>query len=172
MVPMNLRAASEHLALGNRVSSLFVELPVAEPMGLVRFERIAEATRRIKSSDVAAGADTFIGLAGLAPPVLHATLARSSYATRLFNLTITNVPGPQLPLFAFGGRLREVQPFVPLAAEHAVGVAAFSYDGAVTFGISADRQSTPDLGTLALGVAEGIEELLGVVQMATTNDAK
>jgi diacylglycerol O-acyltransferase / wax synthase len=172
MVPMNLRVASEHLALGNKVSSLFVELPVAEPMGILRFERIAETTRRIKASDAAAGADTFIGLAGLAPPVLHATLARSSYATRLFNVTITNVPGPQLPLFAFGGRLREVQPFVPLAADHAVGVAVFSYDGAVTFGISADRESTPDLGTLALGISQGIEELLGLVRSATTSTAK
>jgi diacylglycerol O-acyltransferase / wax synthase len=172
MVPTSLRAASEHLALGNRVSSLFVELPIAEPMAIARFERIAETTKRLKSSSAAAGADTFVGLAGLAPPVLHAALARSSYATRLFNVTITNVPGPQLPLFAFGGRLREVQPFVPLAAEHAVGIAVFSYDGAVTFGISADRDSTPDLDTLVLGIAEGIDELLELTRTNPAIEAK
>ncbi len=164
MVPVNLRRASEHSTLGNRVSSLFVELPVAEPLAIVRFQRIVEATKRLKSSPAAAGADAFIGLSELAPPVLHATLARSSYATRLFNLTITNVPGPQQPLFAFGARLREVQPFVPLAAAHAVGIAAFSYDGDVTFGISADRESTPDLGTLALGIGDGIEELHQIIR--------
>lgn len=142
MVPMNVRHASEHLALGNKVSSLFVELPVAEPIARRRFERIAQATQRLKSSDVGMGVETFLDLAALAPPVLHAALARSAYATRLFNVTITNVPGPQFPLFAFGSRMRHVLPFVPLAAEHAVGIAVFSYDGEVTFGISADREST------------------------------
>ena len=83
-------------------------------------------------------------------------------------MTITNVPGPRRPLFAFGGRLREVQPFVPLAAEHTVGVAIFSYDGGITFGITADRQSTPDVGVLSLGIAEGLEELLGIVRSTTS----
>ncbi len=172
MVPMNLRRASEQMALGNRVSSLFVELPIAEPMAIARFERIAAETRRLKRSSAPAGADTFIDLAGLAPPVIHAALARSSYATRLFNVTITNVPGPPMPLFAFGGRLREVLPFVPLAAEHAVGVAIFSYDGGITFGVSADRASTPDVGTLALGIAEGIEELLELARATTSPSQK
>ena len=71
-----------------------------------------------------------IELAGLAPPVIHATMAQALYAKRLFNLTITNVPGPQQTLYAFGAPLREIQPLVPLAAEHAVGVAVLSYDGA------------------------------------------
>jgi len=160
MVPVNLRDASEKLALGNRVSSLFVELPVAEPAALVRFKQIAATTRQLKSSDLPAGADTFVDIAGLAPPILHAALARSTYATRLFNLTITNVPGPQGPLYAHGARLREVVPFVPLAARHAVGIAVFSYDGELTFGISADEATMPDLDGLAGAIREGIDELL------------
>jgi diacylglycerol O-acyltransferase / wax synthase len=159
MVPVNLREASERLALGNRVSSLFVELPVAEASALVRFRLIASETRRLKSSELAVGADTFIELAALAPPVLHATLARSAYATRLFNLTITNVPGPQQPMFALGARLREVLPFVPLAAAHSVGIAVFSYDGVLTFGVSADRAATPDLNVLIGGIEQGLDEL-------------
>jgi WS/DGAT/MGAT family acyltransferase len=159
MVPLNLRQASERLALGNKVSSLFVELPVAEAVAVLRFEKVARATRQLKDSDAPAGVDTFLDLAGLAPPVVHAAFARSAYATRLFNVTITNVPGPQYPLFAFGSRLHEVLPFVPLAAEHAVGIAIFSYDGAVTFGISADRESMPDLRTLVDGITTGLEEL-------------
>jgi diacylglycerol O-acyltransferase / wax synthase len=163
MVPVNLRAASERLALGNKVSSLFVELPVAEPVAPVRFSRIAGSTQRLKSSAVPAGADTFIEIAGLAPPVLHAALARSAYATRLFNVTITNVPGPQQPMYALGAQLREVLPFVPLAAAHTIGIAVFSYDGLLTFGLSADRAATRDLGVLTGGIEHGIEELRRLV---------
>jgi hypothetical protein len=103
-----------------------------------------------------------LDLAALAPPVLHATIARSLYATRLFNVTITNVPGPQLPLYAFGAPLREIHPIVPLAAEHTVGIAIFSYNGLVVFGINADRGSTPDLNELAAGIEDGLEELAGL----------
>lgn len=91
--------------------------------------------------------------------MLHAVIARSLYATRLFNVTITNVPGPQIPLYAHGARLREIHPIVPLAAEHAVGVAIFSYDGLVTFGVIADSESTPDIGVLVDGIEQGLEEL-------------
>ena len=103
-----------------------------------------------------------IDVAALAPPAMHAAIARSLYATRLFNVTITNVPGPQMPLYAFGARLREVHPIVPLAAEHAVGMAIFSYDGLMTFGLIADSESMPDLGVLAYGIEQGIEELLAL----------
>ena len=103
-----------------------------------------------------------IDLAGLAPPLVHATLARSLYATRLFNLTITNVPGPQIPLYAFGAQLREVHPVVPLAAEHSVGIAIFSYNGLVTFGVIADSESMPDIDVLAHGIEQGIDELVAL----------
>ena len=103
-----------------------------------------------------------IDLAALAPPIVHATLARSLYATRLFNVTITNVPGPDVPLFAYGAQMREVYPIVPLAAAHAVGIAIFSYNGLVTFGVIADSGSTPDIGVLTLGIEEGIEQLLAL----------
>ena len=80
--------------------------------------------------------------------MIHATIAQALYATRLFNVTITNVPGPQQTLYAFGAPLREIHPLVPLAAEHAVGVAAASYDGSVFFGVVADRDTVPDLDVL------------------------
>lgn len=159
MVPMNVRKVSDRLALGNRISSLFVELPVAEETGRERLRQIIAVTHRLKSSDAASGATAIIDLAALAPPVLHATLARSLYAKRLFNVTVTNVPGPQRPLHVFGARLHEVQPLVPLAAEHAVGIAIFSYDGLLTFGINADSESMPDIDVLAAGIEDGLEEL-------------
>jgi WS/DGAT/MGAT family acyltransferase len=163
MVPMNLRQASEHLALGNRVSSLFVELPVAEPVAHVRYRKLVAATARLKHSNAAVGANTMLDVAALAPPVLHAVLANSMYATRLFNVTITNVPGPRTPLYAMGAQMREVHPVVPLAADHAVAIAIFSYNGLVTFGVNADLESMPDIATLAYGIEEGVEELLALV---------
>jgi len=166
MVPMNVRQDSERLALGNRISSLFVDLPVAVEGGHERHKRIARATRRLKSSDAATGAAAMLDLAALAPPVVHATLARSLYATRLFNVTITNVPGPQMPLYAHGALLREVHPVVPLAAAHSVGIAIFSYNGVITFGVIADSESTPDIDVLTDGIEQGIDELLALVRSA------
>jgi diacylglycerol O-acyltransferase / wax synthase len=166
MVPINVRQASEQLRLGNRISSLFVELPVAEPATRSRYEQIVSRTARLKSSNAAAGASTMLDLAALAPPILHATLARSLYATRLFNVTITNVPGPQVPLYALGARLHEVWPVVPLAAEHTVGIAIFSYNGLVSFGLIADSESTPDIAVLAYGIEQGVNELLALLPSA------
>jgi hypothetical protein len=91
--------------------------------------------------------------------VVRAALARTAFSTRLFAITITNVPGPQQTLYAFGAPLREVHPIVPLAAEHAVGIAIFSYDGLVTLGINADARSMHDLDVLVRGIEDGVDEL-------------
>ena len=99
-------------------------------------------------------------IAGLAPPVLHAALARLSFTSRMFNLTITNVPGAQQPLYAFGAPVQRVVPFVPLFSEHTVGIAAVSYDGKLTFGICADRVTVPDIDELERGVEESLAELV------------
>ncbi len=163
MVPMNIRESSEQLALGNRISSLFVTLPVAEGDPRARLQQIVGHTTALKSSSAALGAATMIDLAAFAPPVLHASLARSLYATRLFNLTITNVPGPRVPLYAFGAPLVEVLPIVPLAAEHAIGIAIVSYGGSIAVGISADRDSTHDMDVLACGIEEGFAELCALL---------
>ena len=159
MVPMNLRAESDHGTLGNRITSLFVELPVDEPDDEARLRKVHATATALKGGTQAMGASTLLGLTALAPPVLHATLARSLYATRLFNVTVTNVPGPQIPLYAFGARMRDVLPLVPLAADHAVGIAIVSYDGRLTFGLIADRDDVPDLHLLAEGIEASIDSL-------------
>jgi hypothetical protein len=100
-----------------------------------------------------------LDLASLAPPVLHALLARSLYATRLFNITITNVPGPRQPLYSLGARLHAVYPLVPLAADHAIGIAIFSYLDEIAIGISADRDSCPDLDVLVSGIEHELAAL-------------
>jgi diacylglycerol O-acyltransferase / wax synthase len=159
MVPVNIRSAGERLALGNRITSLFVHLPVAESTPEGRYRRQLAEAESLKSGSQGTGSSTMIDLAGHAPPVLHSFLARGLFASRLFNITITNVPGPQEPRFAFGSRLLSVWPVVPLAARHAVGLAVFSYDGRMYFCLNADRDSMPDLEVLASGISMALDEL-------------
>ena len=159
MVPVNVRSAGDDLAVGNRITSLFAHLPVAEPEPLARYKLAAGEAESLKSGSQGLGGATLIDLAGHAPPVLHAFVARSLFATRLFNVTVTNVPGPQVPLYAFGARLVRIAPLVPLAADHALGVAVLSYDGGVTFGLNADFDAVPDLDVFRDGIASSLAEL-------------
>ena len=105
-----------------------------------------------------------IALTGLIPPVAHAAIAQALYATRLFNVTVTNVPGPQQTLYALGAPLREVYPLVPLAAEHALGVAVVSYDGNVFFGVVADKDTVPDLDVMLDELGASIRDLLALAR--------
>jgi WS/DGAT/MGAT family acyltransferase len=158
MVPVNLRTAAERFGLGNKVSSLFVHLPVMEPDAGHRYLLLSAETAELKGGALAGGAAELVSIGGLAPPILHSIFARSAFATRLFNLTVTNVPGPQVPLYAFGARMVEVWPLVPLAADHSLGIAVVSYDGSVFFGLNGDA-TIRDLGVLAHGIEEAIVEL-------------
>ena len=166
MVPVNIRTAADQLALGNKITSLFVGLPVAEPDPQRRYELQIDEAERLKAGDQAIGSRGIIDLAAHAPPVLHTFLARSLFATRLFNVTITNVPGPQHTLYAFGSRMTAVWPLVPLAARHALGVAVFSYDGQVCFCFNVARDAVPDLDVAANGLRESIDEMLELAAAA------
>ncbi len=159
MVPVNLRTAADRLAMGNKISSLFVHLPVAVADPGDRYRRQIDEAEALKSGTQATGSSTLIDVTRHMPPVIHSFLARSMYATRLFNLTITNVPGPQLSLYYFGSRVKEIWPLVPIAAEHAIGLAVFSYDGTLFFCINADRDTVHDLDVLEQGIAESVSEL-------------
>ena len=166
MVPVNVRTSGEQLALGNKISSLFVKLPVFEQDPLDRYRAQVREAESLKSGDEALGAATLIDVSSLAPPILHSTVARSMYATRLFNLTITNVPGPQQPLYALGSRMRAVWPIVPLAAEHAIALAVLSYDGELFFTFNADRDAVTDLDVVLQGVEESLAELRELASLA------
>jgi hypothetical protein len=166
MVPVNLRGPDDRAQPGNRVSSLFVHLPVYEPEPVRRYLVTAGETAELKSGAMARSGAEFIALSGLAPPLLHSVLARATAGARLFNLTITNVPGPTRPLYAFGAKLEEVLPLVPLAADHAVGIAVVSYDGKVFFGLSGDARALPDLEVLRSGIEDSIAELRRVTRRA------
>jgi WS/DGAT/MGAT family acyltransferase len=161
MVPVSVRRPDEKGSLGNRISSFLVDLPVGEPNPVVRLQRISHAMRVHKDSGQAVAAEALVGLAGFAPPTLHALGARvaSSMSRRVFNLIVTNVPGPQVPLYASGARLLTAYPVVPLAHGQAVAIGVTSYDGGLYYGVNADRDAMPDVGVLAQCLVDALDEL-------------
>lgn len=159
-VPVNIRSTDKEHALGNELTSLFVELPVDEADPLARLREVIARAQDLKAGTQRAGGKTIVDLADMGPPAAGGLLARSMFGgTRMFNLTITNVPGPQLQLYAFGAPLVQVLPLVPLFAGHTVGIAVVSYAGRMTFGINADLVGAPDLDVLAEGLATSFAEL-------------
>ena len=160
-VPVNIRAQDREHALGNELTSLFVELPVTEADPLVRYGRVKERAQELKAGSQRAGGKTIIDLADMGPPIAGNLIARSMFGgTRMFNLTITNVPGPQQRLYAFGAPLVEVLPLVPLFAGHTIGIAVVTYAGQMVFGLNADRMAAPDIGVLAVGIERSFAELV------------
>jgi WS/DGAT/MGAT family acyltransferase len=159
-IPVNIRTSENEHDLGNVLTSLFIELPVAEPDPLARYERIVARSEALKTSSQPRGGKALVDLAGLAPPIFGELLGRAMFGgQRVFNLTITNVRGSAMPLYAFGAPLRQVLPYVPLFSGHSLGIAVVSYADGLTFGLGADRTSTPDLDVLAEGIAASFAEL-------------
>jgi diacylglycerol O-acyltransferase / wax synthase len=159
-VPVNIRTEDREHALGNELTSLFVELPVAEADPIARYRRVAERTARLKAGSQRTGGKTIVDLADLGPPLAGALLARSMFGdTRMFNLTITNVPGSPQRLYALGAPLVEVLPLVPLFAGHTIGIAVITYAGQMVFGLNADRMAASDVGVLAEGIERSFSEL-------------
>ncbi|MGW0516893.1 WS/DGAT/MGAT family O-acyltransferase [Crossiella sp. NPDC003009] len=171
MVPLSIReteggdsGAGSGVA-GNKVSSYLLDLPVGEPNAVVRLHHVSHAMRAHQESGQSVAADALVRLSGFAPPTLHALGARaaSSFSRRIFNLVVTNVPGPQVPLYAAGARMMEMFPVVPLAMNQALSIGVTSYDGGVYFGLNADRDAMSDVDVLASMVEESLEELVGAV---------
>lgn len=159
-VPVNIRSEDQQHALGNELTSLFVELPVSEADPIARYRRVVERTEQLKAGSQRAGGKTIVELADLGPPLAGALLARSMFGgTRMFNLTITNVAGPQQRLYAFGAPLVEVLPLVPLFAGHTIGIAVLTYAGQMVFGLNADSMAAPDVAVLADGIRRSFSEL-------------
>ncbi len=159
MVPVSVRAEDE--VDGNRVAAFLVDLPVGEPDPIVRLQRIAFDMAQHKESGQMLGAEAIVALAGFAPPTLHSMGARlgSDLSKRVYNLVVTNVPGPQFPLYAGGALMLAAYPVVPLAKGQAVSIGLTSYNGGVHFGLNADRDAMPDVDVLAQCIVDATEEL-------------
>jgi WS/DGAT/MGAT family acyltransferase len=160
LVPVSLQ--DDEGPEGNRVSSYLVDLPVGEPNPRVRLTRLSYAMRGVAAHGQSVGADSLIALTGFAPPTLHALGARAArgLSRRLFNLVVTNVPGPQVPLYAAGGRMLEVFPVVPLARGQGLSIGMTSYNGRVFFGLNADPDIVGDVHVLADLIEQEIGELV------------
>ena len=148
--------------VGGDVSALLVDLPVGEADPLRRLAQIRYAMGVHASSGRSVRADALAALSGFAPPTLHALGARAAHGLtrRMFSLVVTNVPGPQLPMFASGARMLEMFPVLPLGAGQALSIGITSYDGALFFGINADRDAVPDVAALAAHVCDSLAELV------------
>jgi diacylglycerol O-acyltransferase / wax synthase len=160
MVPVSVRADIERGALGNRVAAMWAGLPIGEADPVTRLETISAEMSGVKESGQAVGAQVLTELTGFAPPTIMAQAARLSARQRMFNLVVTNVPGPQFPLYMLGRRLQRMFPMVPLAANQALGIAIMSYDGQLNFGLNADYDALPDIEVLAQDLTDSIAELV------------
>ncbi len=160
MVPVSVRADSDKGTLGNQVASLWAALPVYEPDAVERFKVVHEEMKDLKGSGQAVGAQILTTLGEYAPPTILAQASRLVARQRAFNLVVTNVPGPQVPLYSLGHKMTEVYPVVPLSDNTTIGIALFSYAGKICFGLLGDYDAAPDLGVLAEGLEKSIAELL------------
>lgn len=159
MVPVSVRADDERHVFGNRVSSVFIRLPVDEMDPVERLRVVHESMKDVKEHQHAVGADFLVGLSAYAPPTIHALAARVGARTRLYNFVVTNVPGPQVPLFSMGMRLLGAFPVVPLAQNHSLAVGVTSIDGSLNFGLTADWDTLPDLENMTGDLVAAQREL-------------
>jgi WS/DGAT/MGAT family acyltransferase len=159
MVPVSVRADVERGALGNRVAAMWAPLPVGTADPVERLHTISASMQALKASGQAVGAQVLTRLAGFAPPTIISQAARLQARQRLFNLVVTNVPGPQFPLYLLGRELESIFPMVPLAQNTALGIAIMSYNGQLNFGLAGDYDALSDIEVLADELRAAIAEL-------------
>jgi diacylglycerol O-acyltransferase / wax synthase len=163
MVPVSVRTSEEHGALGNRVSAMMAPLPVWCEDPVQRLQLMTEEMGDLKSSGQAVGAEILTKLTDFAPSTIASQAARLQPAQRFFNLVVTNVPGPQFPLYVLGRRMESIFPMVPLARRQALCVGIMSYNGQVNFGLIGDYDAMADLESFALDLEAAAEELTDAV---------
>ena len=159
MAPVSVRGADQSGTMGNQVAMWLAPLPVGEPDPIVRLATVRSETERLKETNQALGAATLVRVSTGAPATLVALGARLAANARPFNMTVTNVPGPQFPLYMLDARMEASYPLVPLWESHGVGIAMFSYDGTVSWGINGDFAVMPDLNAFGDTVLEAFVEL-------------
>ncbi|GGB85101.1 diacylglycerol O-acyltransferase [Knoellia flava TL1] len=162
MVPVSTHDAESEMAPGRHLTACFVDLPVGEPGASMRLHQIAFAMRQQMEAGRAVDADTLSGLGGFAPPTMHTLAARlgGAVSRRLFNVAITNVPGPQHPLYIAGAQMASTYPVMPLGPSKALSIGLTSYDGGVYYGLYADRDALPDTDVLGQSIVDALQELL------------
>jgi diacylglycerol O-acyltransferase len=160
LVPVSIRGEDEHGALGNRIAAMRAPLPVYANDPVERLRIVRESMGGLKESKQALGAEVISGLERFAPPTLLAQASRLNFSTRLFNLIVTNVPGPQFPLYMQGREMQEIVPIAFLPEDHALAVAVMSYNGKVDFGLLGDYDAMPDIDEFGGLLEEALAEML------------
>jgi diacylglycerol O-acyltransferase / wax synthase len=158
MVPVSVRADEEHGALGNKIAAMMAPLPVWCEDPVERLRLVTETMGDLKASGQAVGAEILTRITDFAPPTIAAQAARLQPAQRFFNLVVTNVPGPQFPLYVLGRRMESIFPMVPLARRQALCVGIMSYNGQVNFGLIGDYDAMADLDSFALDLEGAIRQ--------------
>ena len=152
----------EATSLGSQIAAHFVDLPVGEPSPAVRLHQVSYSFQAHKETGRSVAANRLAGIAGFAPTTFHAIGSRvaAEELRRGYQLSVTNVPGPQAPLYAAGARMLGSYPVPPLMPGHPLAIGVTSYDGGVFYGITADRDQVPDVELLGVCVREALDELL------------
>jgi diacylglycerol O-acyltransferase len=166
LVPVSIRPEGAEKELGNQIAAMRGPLPVYATDPVDRLRIVREAMEGLKRSKQALGAEVISGLQDFAPPTLLAQASRLNFSTRLFNLIVTNVPGPQVPLYLLGRELQELVPVAFLPEDHAMAVAIMSYNGDVDFGLLADYDAMPDLSDVGQYIEDALTEMLEAARQA------
>ena len=168
LVPMSVRVDDPEAAgaIGSRVDSILVDLPTGEASPMMRLHQVAYQTKGHRETGQAVDAPSLAGIAGFAPPTLHSLGARvaSGLSRRIFHLVVTNVPGPQQPLYVDGAQMVATYPVVPLAAGQALSIGLTSYAGKVYYGLNADREAMPDVDVVGQCIVDALAELREAVR--------
>jgi WS/DGAT/MGAT family acyltransferase len=167
LVPVSVRTERQRHTLGNQLTAMRGPLPVYISDPIARLRYVSRAMDGLKESKQAVAASTIARVNNLAPPTILAQASRLQFSTRLFNLLVTNIPGPQLPLYVLGRRLQDLFPVAFLPSHHALAVAIMSYNGGIDFGLLADYDAVPDLDVIVSGISESLEELLAAARGKT-----
>jgi diacylglycerol O-acyltransferase len=159
-VPVSTRGSERDGALGNRITQLIAPLPIDEPDPVERLHFVSDAMAGIKESKQALGAEIIAGAQDFAPPTILAQSSRMNFSARFYNLLVTNIPGPQFPLYLLGCELEGVYPVAFLAGDRALAIAIMSYNGRMNFGLIGDYDAMADIDEVVKGIRRSLRELL------------
>jgi diacylglycerol O-acyltransferase / wax synthase len=171
LVPVSVRAEDQHDQAGNRIVAMRGPLPiyVADPIQRLRF--VSHAMDGLKESKQALGAEMIAGAQNFAPPTILAQASRLNFSTRLFNLIVTNIPGPQFPLYVLGREMLQAMPVAFLPENQALAIAIMSYNGQMNFGLLGDFDALPDIDSIGESIAEELANLVSLARESVPTPA-
>jgi diacylglycerol O-acyltransferase / wax synthase len=171
-VPVSVRGPDSDGSLGNQLTQVMAPLPLFLEDPVARLRYVHDAMADIKDSRLAMGANAIAALQDFAPPTILSQASRMNFARRFYNLLVTNIPGPQFPLYVLGRRLEAMFPVAFLAGDRTLAVAIISYDGALNFGLIADYDELADLEVVAAGIESSTDELLALARRHARTESR